>query len=80
MNQATHEGIINAFKSLTNQCKRGDQVFIHFSCHGQQMIDQVGDEPDGLTEAMVAYDAKREPTKTYHGQNHFTDDELKRAS
>ena len=56
--QATHEGIINAFKSLTNQCKRGDQVFIHFSCHGQQMIDQVGDEPDGLTEAMVAYDAK----------------------
>ena len=74
--QATHEGIINAFKSLTNQCKSGDQVFIHFSCHGQQMIDQVGDEPDGLTEAMVPYDAKREPTKTYHGQNHFTDDKF----
>ena len=74
--QATHEGIINAFKSLTNQCERGDQVFIHFSCHGQQMIDLMGDEPDRLTEAMVAYDARREPTKSYYGQNHFTDDEL----
>ena len=75
-NHATHSGIITALKTLTNQCKKGDQVFIHFSCHGQQMIDQVGDEQDRLTEAMVPYDAKREPTKTYYGQNHLTDDEL----
>ena len=29
-NQATHAGIITALKTLTNQCKKGDQVFIHF--------------------------------------------------
>ena len=75
-NQATHAGIITALKTLTNQSRKGDQVFIHFSCHGQQMVDQVGDEFDQLTETMVSYDALREPTKTYHGQNHFTDDEL----
>lgn len=76
--QATHSGISNALKTLTAQCKKGDLVFIHFSCHGQQMIDLVGDESDGLTETMVPYDAKREPSKTYHGQNHFTDDQLNR--
>lgn len=74
--EATHAGILKAFKKLTKLCMRGDQVFIHFSCHGQQMIDVVGDEVDELTETMVAYDAKREPSKTYYGQNHFTDDEL----
>lgn len=76
--QATHSGISNALKTITAQCKKGDQVFIHFSCHGQQMIDLVGDESDGLTETMVPYDAKREPSQTYHGQNHFTDDQLNR--
>ena len=75
---ATHEGIINALQALRNQCKKSDQVFIHFSCHGQQIVDLVGDEPDGLTESMVPYDALREPTKTYYGQNHLTDDELNR--
>ena len=43
--QATHSGISNALKTLTAQCKKGDQVFIHFSCHGQQMIDLAGDGP-----------------------------------
>lgn len=76
--QATHSGIYNAFKTLTAQCKKGDQVFIHFSCHGQQMVDLVGDESDGLTETMIPYDARREPSKAYHGQNHFTDDQLNR--
>lgn len=76
--QATHSGISNALKTLTAQCKKGDLVFIHFSCHGQQMVDLVGDESDGLTETMIPYNAKREPSKTYHGQNHFTDDQLNR--
>lgn len=76
--QATHSGISNALKALASQCQKGDQIFIHFSCHGQQMVDVVGDESDGLTETMVPYDARREPSKTYHGQNHFTDDQLNR--
>ena len=28
--QATHSGISNALKTLTAQCKKGDQVYIHF--------------------------------------------------
>ena len=55
-----------------------DLVFIHFFFFFQQMVDLVVDESDGLTETMIPYNAKREPSKTYHGQNHFTDDQLNR--
>lgn len=75
-NQATHRGIVDALKTLTHDCHAGDQVVIHFSCHGQQVEDLDGDESDGLDEAIIPYDAERRYSKSYYGQNHLLDDEL----
>ena len=46
--QATKAAIVNAFKALASQSKRGDVVYVHFSGHGQQMKDMHNDEKDGL--------------------------------
>lgn len=75
--QATKEGIIREFQALTKQLKKGDIVFIHFSCHGQQMEDDNGDEPDEWDEALIPYDAGLTYEKGfYEGENHLRDDEL----
>jgi len=74
---ATKKGIISSLIQLIRKSKTGDQVIIHFSCHGQQMEDSDGDEPDGLDESMIPYDARRFYIKSkYTGQNHLKDDEL----
>ena len=54
-----------------------DELYIHFSGHGQQVTDVSGDEPDGLDEALIPYDAAIEYGRNgYKGQNHILDDEL----
>ena len=73
---ATHQGIINAINDLKSECAPGDMVWIHFSGHGQQMKDAMGDEKDHLTEAFIPYDALKDSTHDYHGENHLTDDEI----
>lgn len=74
---ATKQRIIDAFQKLYTQTSTGDYLYIHFSCHGQQMMDDNGDEEDGLDEAMIPYDATfwYMPGR-YEGQNHLRDDEL----
>lgn len=57
--QATHAGIINSLKALIKRARFGDQIYLHFSCHGQQMKSSSPKETDGLDEAMVPYDAKK---------------------
>lgn len=75
--QATKAAIITAMKRLTEQSHSGDRLYLHFSCHGQQMADDNGDEADGLDEALIPYDALRRYTKgSYEGQHHLRDDEL----
>lgn len=75
--KATKEGIVRAFTKLARQSKKGDYLYIHFSCHGQQMVDDNGDEADGLDEALIPYDACRRYTKgKYEGEKHLRDDEL----
>ncbi|MBR5640210.1 MAG: caspase family protein [Muribaculaceae bacterium] len=78
--RATHQGIVNAFVELTNKCNPGDTVLVHFSGHGQQMVDQEGDETDDhLTECFIPYDAYMKCSTDpngYRGQCHFTDDEM----
>lgn len=77
--QATASAIRNAFRRLIDQAQMGDIVYIHFSGHGQQVTDFHGDEPDGLDEAWVPYDAQLAYVKgQYEGQNHIIDDELNR--
>ncbi|MCL2651275.1 MAG: caspase family protein [Candidatus Azobacteroides sp.] len=74
---ATKKRVVAAFRSLQQRVKAGDFVFIHFSCHGQQMEDDNGDEPDGLDEALVCYDAKMfYSSGKYEGENHLRDDQL----
>ena len=46
--QATKKNIIQALQHLIKQLKAGDDVCLHFSCHGQQMEDDNGDEADEL--------------------------------
>ena len=74
---ATKAAIIKGLNDLNKRSRKGDFIYIHFSCHGQQMADDNGDEPDGLDEALIPYDAKRRYAKgMYEGNNHLRDDEL----
>lgn len=41
--RATAATIKNALLSLSRECEKGDVVYIHFSCHGQQVTDLDGD-------------------------------------
>lgn len=51
--QTTKTAIVNAFKSLASQSKRGDIVYVHFSGHGQQKKDLHNDGKDGLEERWI---------------------------
>lgn len=74
--QATKQGISSAFRRLTAACRLGDVVYIHFSGHGQQMLDMHRDETDGLDECWIPYDAYRYACKEDRGEKHLTDDEV----
>ncbi len=60
--EATHQGIIDAFKShLIAQAQRDDIVVFHYSGHGSMMRDEEnGDEADGWDETIVPYDSRGE--------------------
>jgi len=74
---ATKQRIINEMRALRQRVRNGDTVVIHFSCHGQLMEDLNGDEPDGLDEALIPYDAQFHYTAgKYEGENHLRDDEI----
>lgn len=73
--QAIKSAIIKELKLLADDSHVGDNIYIHFSCHGQQMADDNGDELDRLDESLVPYDAKRRFTaEIYEGENHIRDD------
>ena len=79
---ATKQGIVEALKRLAGQAQAGDQIFILFSGHGQQISDDNGlpDEPDGYDECLIPYDCPYyDSTKTYTGDLHLRDDELYQA-
>jgi len=78
--QATYQGILNELNSFIATSKKGDVVYLHFSCHGQPVEDGLNglakDEKDGWDEAIVPIDAGKEYNSTYKGEKHLTDDEL----
>ena len=75
--EATKRNIVKAFDLLTDRVKKGDRIYLHFSCHGQQVVDLNDDEPDGLDEAIIPYDAMRRfKSGVYEGENHLIDDEI----
>lgn len=78
---ATYQGILNALNSFITASKKGDVVYLHFSCHGQPVEDGLNgmakEEKDGWDEALVPIDAgKTYNVNGYKGEQHITDDEL----
>lgn len=75
--QATKRGIQNAFQQLHQRATVGDMLFLHFSAHGQQVLDDNGDELDRLDEAIVPYDSGLKfRSGANEGQFLIRDDEL----
>ena len=78
--KATYKGIVNAFSKFIASSKKGDIIYLHFSCHGQPVEDglngRLKDEKDGWDEALVPIDAGKEYSSAYKGERHLTDDEL----
>lgn len=73
--QATQKGIIESLNILQSKIKKGDIVFIHYSGHGQQVLDDNGDEIDNLDEAIVPYDSPMAFEKgVYEGERLIRDD------
>lgn len=80
---ATKKGIIEALISLTRRCRIGDNVYIHYSGHGQLITDLNGDEATRWNgwhaqwdESIIPYDAYMNYCSKDHGEKHITDDEL----
>ena len=77
--QATHNGIVALIEKTAKSTSLGDTVLIHFSGHGQQMLPLEADplhDPDMLDEAIIPYDANKDWSPDYAGQNHLRDNEF----
>lgn len=80
-NKATKNNVVAALSNLVASANPGDEIYIHFSGHGQLVEDMNNDEPDGFDQSFICYDACYSPKFTlggsdYKGQNHLIDDEL----
>lgn len=79
---ATYTNIIAALGEVASKASKGDLVYIHFSCHGQQITDVNKDEAlvdsrDKYDEALVPYDAcVSYGWNGYKGEKHLLDDTL----
>lgn len=81
--QATKQGMVNAFIDLANSCRKGDVVYVHYSGHGQLMTDLDGDEALRTTanhgqwdESWIPYDAYMTYCDKDRGEKHLCDDEV----
>lgn len=74
---ATYNAICQAFETLITESLAGDCIYVHLSCHGQQITDLNGDETDGRDEAFIPYDAMMKFQEgIYEGERHLVDDQL----
>lgn len=79
--QATKQNVVYAIKKIVASAAAGDNVYIHFSGHGQLIEDVNSDEEDGYDQSFICYDACRSSKdkigkNSYKGQYHLIDDEL----
>ncbi len=81
--QATKQGMVQAFLNLAARCNSGDIVYIHYSGHGQLMTDIDGDESFKWTDSHAQWDESWIPYDAYmvygpkdKGEKHFCDDEI----
>ena len=78
---ATHDNILAAMERFAKDTKKGDVVYMHFSCHGQPVEDGLNgnalDEADGWDEALIPIDAGSQyRAGVYVGDKHILDDDL----
>jgi len=77
--RATSNGIEDAIrKHLLDPAKRGDMAVFHYSGHGDRILDDDGDEPDGLDETLAPFGAPRSGClpPNFRGGGHIRDDDL----
>ena len=79
--QTTCQGILQALEHFIVETRKGDVVYLHFSCHGQPaedgMMGDEKDEADRWDETLVPIDAgKQYDAAGYRGERHITDDLL----
>jgi hypothetical protein len=74
--QGDKNGIVTALNDLIKKTNKNDLVFIHFSSHGQQIMDLDGDEIDGFDEAIVPYGAPAYYSDNEDFKKHLSDDEF----
>ena len=80
--EATYGRIVSSLETLARETQAGDEVYVHFGCHGQQITDLDGDEAlrnpkDRYDEALVPYDACISyGWNGYEGEHHLLDDEI----
>ena len=84
--QATKEHILSLFRDLQARVGRGSMVYIHFSMHEQQILDDdtnPQEESDGLDECLIPYDClyigsekNIAPETAYRGDKHLRDDDI----
>ena len=81
--QATKSAMVQAFVDLANRCNKGDEVYVHYSGHGQLMSDVNGDESLKWNSAHSQWDESWIPFDAYmyygekdRGEKHLCDDEI----
>ena len=81
--RATKAAMVDAFIDLALRCKRGDEVYVHYSGHGQLMTDLNGDERLKWSNAHADWDESWIPYDAYmtygpedRGEKHLCDDEV----
>lgn len=57
---AGRNGILNAFKKMLNESKRGDIAFVYAASHGSQVRNSKSTKPDKWDESMVPSDIWKE--------------------
>lgn len=79
--EATKAKVVSALKVLSGKTVAGDNIYLHFSGHGQLIEDLNGDEFADYDQSFVCFDAClssdfKSGGRAYRGQNHLIDDEL----
>ncbi|KAJ3104229.1 Ca(2+)-dependent cysteine protease [Phlyctochytrium bullatum] len=52
----TRDNILRALRWLSEGSKDGDRLFLHYSGHGGAVLDEDGDEVDGMDESIIPLD------------------------
>lgn len=71
--QVTRAAVLDRLRHYATTCKAGDLFLLTYSGHGGQLPDLNGDEPDGLDETWVLYDAQLVDDELYLAYSQFAE-------